>query len=86
MEDRGQYDNSIEDIVVHLERLEENDMSGHLNYIIFTIIKRYLAKKGLRYFRLNDILGTLECVKQEVYRTILSDYENSARDKNGDIK
>jgi hypothetical protein len=84
-EERVQYENSINEILVHLESLEENDVKGHLNYIIFTIIKRYLTKKGLRYFRINDILGVLECCKLEVYLTIAGNYESQAEEKNGPI-
>ena len=41
-EDRGQYEQAIGDVVAKLSALDDDAAKGHLNYIIYSIIKRYL--------------------------------------------
>ncbi len=59
---------------------------GELNYLITSLCKLYIeSKPELKYFVYNDIVGVLECVKQEVYRRKISDYENNKMRDNGDV-
>jgi hypothetical protein len=58
---------------------------GILNYLISTICKTYLERKGENYTHHNDIIGVLECVKQEWYRRKTVPYENKKIKENGDI-
>jgi hypothetical protein len=87
-EDRKKYEdiNAIVSKLVVLSEKDENEVYGNMNYIFFTIIKRYLAFKGLRYFRLQNIIGTIKCVENEIINRILNFYENSAMSQNGDIE
>lgn len=57
--------------------------AGDLNYIITRIA---LSKTPCRYSEMNEIIGALECAKQEIYRRCVADLENWARDKHGDLK
>jgi len=85
-DERKCYKAEIKSIVKKLvDREDENEVYGHLNFIIFTIMKKYVAKKGERYFRYNNLVGMLECCKQELYRRLVANYENQAITKNGDI-
>lgn len=59
--------------------------SGELNYVITEKILRYLHEKGESYQTYNDIIGVLECVKQELYRRKITDYENKKIKENGDV-
>jgi hypothetical protein len=82
------YEDEITLIVSKLLALsekDENEVYGNLNYIVYSIIKKYVDKKGMRYFRFNNLIGVLECIKSELYRRQVSTYENSACDKNGDV-
>jgi hypothetical protein len=88
-EKRKDFETEIQSIVDKLDKSEEGDNSakGELNYIIYSIIKRYLDKKGMRYFRAQDFIGgVLTCCQMELYRRLLAPYEdNVAIKKNGDV-
>jgi hypothetical protein len=58
---------------------------GELNYLFSILAKDYLDRKGLNYTHLNDVIGVLECCKQELYRRIAVPYENAKMAENGDV-
>lgn len=66
--------------------LQENpeELAGKLNYLIFSILKR--LSKDLRYKKANELIGVLECVKQEYYRRVLAVYEDQKIKEHGDIE
>lgn len=66
--------------------LDESLVPGDLNYVIYSIVKRYLDKNGHRYRNLNMLVGALECCKEEVYRRLGSKLEDGAIERNGDIE
>lgn len=59
--------------------------AGDLNYVITTICHNYLRERGTNYQNVNDIIGVLECAKQEFYRRIVSPYEDKKIKQNGDV-
>ncbi len=59
---------------------------GDMNYAITKLLHNYIEKMGLRYDTLNDAIGIIECVKQELYRRVIADYENLKIKENGDIE
>jgi len=72
--------------------------SGDLNYIITNLIhlagnlkieidlrEFSLIHEKLSYARLNELIGVLECVKQEFYRKIITPYEEKKEKENGRI-
>lgn len=59
--------------------------AGELNYIICQLIYAYIQEKGLEYQTLNDVVGVLEAVKQELYRRLIGPYEDKKIAANGDI-
>lgn len=59
--------------------------AGMLNYRIIRLLLWYLRAKGECYQTYNDIIGVLECVKQEFYRRKVSKYEDGAIARNGDV-
>jgi hypothetical protein len=59
--------------------------AGELNYIISEICSKYLKEKGLGYTNCNEVVGVLECVKQEFYRRVTAPYEDIKIEENGDI-
>jgi len=60
---------------------------GDLNYLITRQIDAYLARKGVSYANLNEVIGVLECAKLELYRRIVARYEDRkiADPDNGDV-
>lgn len=59
--------------------------AGELNYLITRIIDTYIQVKGLNYSNLNEVIGVVECVKQEYYRRIAIPYEDGKIRDNGDV-
>lgn len=57
---------------------------GNLNY---TITKILLSTKPGNYTAYNELIGVLECIKQELYRRAVAPYEDRkiADPRNGDV-
>jgi len=83
--DREKYDHAISVIVAILSELGDHQVGGHLNYILYSIVKRYLDNKGIKYHRINCLLGSIECCKQEIYRRLAVPYEEIKIKTEGDI-
>ncbi len=45
----------------------------------------YAQGKGVSYTTYNEVVGVLECVKQEIYRRVIGPYENEKKHANGDV-
>ena len=60
--------------------------AGELNYILTTEVLNYIVENKLSYATLNEVIGVLECVKQELYSRLGGDYEDLKIKKNGDLK
>jgi hypothetical protein len=84
-EDRRKFDSLIEDMVDALsDHGFANPTPGHVNYVISKIIWK-IFDINRSYTSGNNLVGTLECVKQEFYRRQLSPYEDLKISENGDI-
>lgn len=68
-----------------LEITRHAETAGELNFTITTDILDYLDRHGLSYGTLNDIVGALECVKQEFTRRVINEYEDKKIEDNGDL-
>ena len=71
----------------HIEGLTEilRNM-GDLNYTITKLCDAYLSTEvGIRYARINDLIGALECAKLELYRRVAAPYEDTKVTQNGDV-
>lgn len=58
---------------------------GELNYMITTLIHKYLGQDKECYSKYNEVIGVLECAKLELYRRWLSRYEDEKINENGDL-
>lgn len=58
---------------------------GELNYAITKLCTDYLAAAGTSYGIINDVIGVLECAKQEFYRRVAVPYEDHKIKENGDV-
>lgn len=70
-----------------IEQLFEHNgvTPGELNYLISRIAHSYVARKGLNYTRLNDVVGVFTAAKDEFYRRVVAPYEDKKISENGDI-
>jgi hypothetical protein len=59
-----------------LDRINEPQSTGELNYLITMLCAQFLERKGLNYITINDIIGALESAKLEFYRRVAVPYEN----------
>ena len=60
--------------------------AGELNFAITTLVDNYLKDKGgIRYSRLNEVVGAMDCAKLELYRRIAAPYEDKKIEENGDV-
>lgn len=69
------------------ERLEHDfpKTAGELNYVITRICDMFLRASQKKYSNHNEIVGVLECVKQEYLRRIVAVYEDAKLKENGDV-
>ncbi len=83
-EDRNKFDGLIYDLLM---KPVSFDSPGELNYVISRIIHLYLERKtqGINYAKLNEVIGVLECAKQELYRQIAVPYEDKKKQENGPV-
>jgi hypothetical protein len=69
-----------------LDLLKDNIKdAGELNYVVTSICHQLLRENGVKYAKLNEIVGALECAKLELYRRIAVPYEDSKIAENGDV-
>ena len=73
--ERPQIDEKIDNIFIA--------SPGHLNYAITKLCHNYIKQMGLKYARLNDVIGALECAKMEIYRRVAAPYEDIKINENG---
>ena len=88
-EERERYDVVIDQITtLLLDKLPGNNgkyfSEGDLNYIVSSIVWK-LFDVLPSYTRGNELVGVLECVKQEFIRRRLNGYEDSKIKENGDL-
>ena len=57
---------------------------GELNFLITMLIQEYALNAGNSYTVFNDIVGSLECCKQEFLRRVVGPYEQKKIELNGD--
>lgn len=58
---------------------------GLLNFLVTTVVDRYIADNGISYESINAAIGVLECAKLELYRRIAVPYEDKKIKENGDV-
>jgi hypothetical protein len=72
----------------HLALTIEGAVPGNLNYLLTKIILEYLNFESVaqpNYTDYNEVIGVLECMKQEIYRRLIAPYEDAKLLTNGDV-
>ena len=85
-ETRKNFDKEIDALITKInDNSNQNTVAGNLNYII-TRLTEASMRGELRYVKLNDIVGALECAKLEIYRRLAAPYEDDKIKESGDVK
>lgn len=87
-DDRHAYDPMIERLAEALAGQPGDKRKGHANYVVTQIVRKAWkvdSPGGESYSNYADVIGTLECAKQEMYRRWVAGYEDKAIAKNGDL-
>jgi len=82
-EQRVHWDKIIADVELLLSETGELS-AGELNYFVSSIIWRSLNRNKC-YAKANELIGALECIKQEFYRRQIAPYEDAKVKENGDL-
>ena len=69
-------------LALHLSELTN---AGSLNYAIHQVVAQYISQNKESYQTYNDIIGVLDCAKMELYRRLISDYEDKKITQNKDV-
>jgi len=83
-EERTEIDDSLNLLKAQLG-ISDDLPVGKLNYIVSTLISHLIDIHGTSYTIGNNLVGVLECAKQELYRRILIPYEDAKIELNGDV-
>jgi hypothetical protein len=67
------------------EAITDETPDGDLNYIVTRLLADWLAKRGLSYGALADVVKVLETAKLEFYRRVAAPYEDGKAALNGDV-
>lgn len=77
--DREQFEQFVESI-------PEMPKKGHLEYLIFCLMLRYMSTRGTNYSNLHDTVYAAQHCADEFRRRFLDKYEDCAINANGDIR
>jgi len=85
-EQREKYGNSIGILTSNLQNNGKDGIPivGDVNYVISKLLWN-IFDCNPSYTLGNNLIGVLECVKQEMYRRKLAPYEDQKIKENGDI-
>ena len=78
--DRERYEQATKGLFLLLK----DAPPGEINYVLSSIIWGIFDLKK-SYKSANELMGVLECVKQEFYRRKVAPYEDEKKVENGDI-
>lgn len=76
---RKKYDEALKDFPYI-------DSKGDLEYIVFKLMKYYIADRDLKYSTLHDCVYAVIHAAEEVKRRCLDVRENQALKENGDVE
>jgi|GEM_PF-3030373 len=70
---------------LYLETLDEIENKGDLEFLVFSLMKKYMKTREARYSTLHDCTYAIQHCSDEFRRRYLDKRENDARESNGDI-
>ena len=82
--DRPQYHELLQSLA-QLVPSDHMQRAGHLNYVITQLLRTTYGQR-MRYADHNEVIGVLECIKQEFYRRATAPYEDEKIVSEGDVE
>lgn len=82
-EQRDGLDDIISELVNKMSTMGEDARKGVLNYTVTKIMLGVIGDE-IKYGKINDVVGALECCKMELYRRLAVPYEDQKISENGD--
>lgn len=73
-------------VTKQIECLPEIETKGDLEFLVFTLMMKYMSTKEKRYTTLHDCTYAVQHSSDEFRRRFLDKREDEARETNGDIK
>ena len=84
---RQLYKSAIIELANILAKQDDEHIVGDINFINHALIKTLIQRKGgMRYFRLNNFIGSIFMSTLELYRRLAGPYEEEAMKRNGDVE
>lgn len=80
---RQLLDSSLEAVACRIAKIHTS-RPGDMNYAISALIRKVYGEK-LKYHEYNEIIGFLECCKEEFYRARVAPYEEKKILQHGDL-
>jgi hypothetical protein len=81
-EQRDKWEQVIAVAIRNTQGIEPRDLPGELNFLLTSILHGVYTPS---YHNYNEIVGMLECVKLELYRRQIGNYEDQKIRENGDV-
>lgn len=70
---------------IAIHGISEVSNAGELNYFITNSILEWWDETVPNYADYNEVIGVLECCKLELYRKLISKYENKKCEEHGEV-
>lgn len=81
---RYQLAADLDKLVSTMNNMGDDARKGILNYVITKITLGVIGKE-MKYSKVNDVVGAMECCKIELYRRLAVPYEEKKAIENGDV-
>ncbi len=81
--ERGRYQELVSQLAAVISE-DKIVRPGQINYVVSLLLDRVYGSK-MRYSDHNEVIGVLECIKQEFYRRKTSPYEDQKIFSEGDL-
>ena len=75
----------LDNLTFYLANLKDEDFAGAWNFLNYKICKEYLREKGNKYWRFCIVVGTMILCLLELWRRVISPYEDQKIKENGDV-
>lgn len=79
-DERDRYEDALYD----LESLLIGKTKGHLTFVLYTIVRRFVRSEP-SYTTLSEARSALQDAADEFYRRLIAPYEDKQIEKNGDV-
>ncbi len=81
---RIEYDDEIDELAIKLNELDNDMLSGHLNYIFFRLAGILCSDES--YARMAVVSSALSEAQAEFRRRVMAPYEDEKIKENGDVE